>query len=59
MEDNNNKAIVIMSQVAGNDHYIGQIIWFLYKIHHPRYSYSMNEFALNSAVRDLDLDNLL
>jgi len=48
-----------MSQVAGNDHYIGQIFWFMYKIHHPTYNYLTSQFSLNSAVRDLNLDNLL
>ena len=55
----NDKAVVILSQVTGNDHYIGQIFWFLYKVHHPKYNYLTNEFAISSAVRDLDLDNLL
>jgi hypothetical protein len=57
--ETNDKAVVIMSQVTGNEHYIGQIFWFMYKIHHPNYNYLINQFALNSAVRDLDLDNLL
>jgi hypothetical protein len=55
----NDKAVVIISQVTGNDHYIGQIFWFMYKIHHSRYNYLTSQYALNSAVRDLDLDNLL
>jgi hypothetical protein len=55
----NDKAVVIISQVTGNDHYVGQIIWFMYKIHHARYNYLTSQYALDSAVRDLDLDNLL
>ena len=55
----NDKAVVIISQVTGNDHYIGQIFWFMYKIHHPTYNYLTSQFSLNSAVRDLNLDNLL
>jgi hypothetical protein len=57
--ENNDKAVIIMSQIASNEAHIQDIFWFMWKIYNKNFNYMHNNNALTSAVKHLNLDNLL